>query len=215
MLLAIAFMAHFAYGQFGVIPVPPPDATDTAIFTGKIWNTPTSNGSAADGTLLPTETFDISRMADSAAKRGDWELSLKKTIELINATRNSSYEPDVCRADNYLAASMLCWNTGRLQQADDFLCKSIEYMKNGKDLGRGCEARAVIFLHRMRERKLPNKFTYNDIFYSPGIRNCIMEIPHAVFEKSMADQTRKYDDINKMLDWEIKKIETQRQFNAK
>ena len=183
-----------------VAPAPPPasglDASDT-IIRGQLANMGTvrSSGSAEDGTLSGEEAGKLMNAMYSAIESGNWESALRKTVAYINATRNSSLEADVNRAQNLLYASMLCWNTDRQEKAREFLDKSIRLMRTGENLGGGCEARAVAFKKKMSSGDLPRRFTTKDIMGSPGIQTYIMELPTAKFNKTIRASIARYEAI--------------------
>ncbi len=159
-----------------------------------------SSGSAEEGTLSGAKAGELMNAMFSAIESGDWEAALDKTIDYFNATRNSSLEADVNRAQNLLYASMLSWNTGRREKAREFLDKSIRFMRTGENLGGGCEARAVAFKKKMLSGDLPSRFTAKDIMGNPGLQSYIMELPMAKFNKTIRASIARYEAIGGMAD---------------
>ncbi|MBQ6327621.1 MAG: hypothetical protein IJI35_01285 [Kiritimatiellae bacterium] len=159
-----------------------------------------SPGSAEEGTLSGAKAGELMNAMFSAIESGDWEAALDKTIDYFNATRNSSLEADVNRAQNLLYASMLSWNTGRREKAREFLDKSIRFMRTGENLGGGCEARAVAFKKKMSSGDLPSRFTAKDIMGTPGLQSYIMELPMAKFNKTIRASIARYEAIGGMAD---------------
>ena len=182
-------------------PTPGIDASD-AMIRGQLANMGTvrSSGSAEDGTLSGEEAGKLMNAMYTAIESGNWESALRKTVAYINATRNSSLEPDVNRAQHFLYASMLSWNTDRREKACEFLDKSIRLMRTGENLGGGCEARAVAFKKKMSSGDLPRRFTTKDIMGSPGIQSYIMELPTAKFNKTIRASIARYEAIGGMAD---------------
>ncbi len=184
-------------------PAPSPglDASD-ALMRSQLANlgTARSSGSAEDGTLSGERAGKMMNEMFAAIESGDWEDALDKTIAYVNATRNSSLEADVNRAQNYLYASMLSWNTGRRENAREFLDKSIRLMRTGENLGGGCEVRAVAFRNKMSEGSLPRRFSLNDIMGSVGIHSYIMELPTARFKRTIAASIARSQMIGGMAD---------------
>ena len=183
------------------LPVPGPDASDTMI-RNQLTNigTVNSNGSAEEGTLSGEEAGKMMGAMYSAIASAEWEDALDKTIDYLNATRNSSLEADVNRAQNYLYASMLSWNTDRPEKAREFLDKAIRIMRTGENMGGGCEARAVAFRNKMSGGDLPRRFTTNDIIGTPGIQSYIMELPTAKFNRTINARIARYEAIGGMAD---------------
>lgn len=182
-------------------PTPGLDASDTMI-RNQLSNMGTvrSTGSAEEGTLSGEKAGEMMKAMYSAIESCDWEDALNKTIAYINATRNSSLEADVNRAQNFLYASLLSWNTDRQVKAREFMDKSIRLMRTGENLGGGCEARAVAFKKKMLEGALPRRFTVKDIMGSTGIQSYIMELPNAKFNKTIRASIARYEAIGGMAD---------------
>ena len=159
-----------------------------------------ASGSAEEGTLCGAAAGRKMNAMFSAIESGDWEDALDKTIDYFNATRNSSVEADVNRAQNLLFASMLSWNTGRREKARELLDKSIRFMRTGEHLGGGCEARAVAFKKKMSNGDLPRRFTTKDILGNTGLQSYIMELPMAKFNKTIRASIARYAAIGGMAD---------------
>jgi hypothetical protein len=185
----------------GPIPVPGPDASDM-LMRQQLANLGTVGncGSAEEGTLSGERSGNMLKEMFSAIENEEWEDALRKTVDYINATRNSSLEPDVNRAQNFLYASMLCWNTDRREKAREFLDKSIQFMRTGANLGGGCEVRAEAFRKKMSDGDLPDSFTSRDLLGSAGIQSYIMELPMARFNRTIAATIARYEAIGGMAD---------------
>ncbi len=182
-------------------PAPGPDAFDTMIRNQLVnIGTVRSSGSAEEGTLSGEKAGEMMKAMYSAIESGHWEDALDKTVAYINATRNSSLEADVIRAQNFLYASLLSWNTDRQVKAREFLDKSIRLMRTGENLGGGCEARAVAFKKKMSDGDLPRRFSVKDIMGSPSIQSYIMELPNAKFNKTIRASIARYEAIGGMAD---------------
>ena len=183
------------------VPTPGLDASDTMV-RNQLANigTVSSSGSAEEGTLFGEKAGKMMKDMFAAIESSEWEDALDKTIDYINATRNSSLETDVNRAQNYLYASMLSWNTDRREKALEFLDKSIRLMRTGENLGGKCEARAVAFRKKMSDGDLPRRFTTKDIIGTPGIQSYIMELPTAKFNKTIRASIARYEAIGGMAD---------------
>lgn len=190
------------------------DALDDAIRNPNSWvySPPRSWGSAADGTLSGDAAFKISNAADAYMRSGDWEAALQKQFEYMNATRNS--EIDVNKARGYVTASMLCWNTGRKEQAKDLLSRAISLMRNGQNLGGGCEARAVAFLNKMKAGRLPSCFTNADLQSAGGVQNYVMKMPDARYTAMIERSNARYDAMIAAADSMIKSYELQGNLDA-
>lgn len=189
------------------------DASD-AMFRKQLADIGTVNasGSAEDGTLSGKKAGKMMNDAFTAIGDGEWEDGLDRLIDYINATRNSPLEADLNRAQNYLFASMLCWNIDKSEKAREFLDKSIRLMRNGENLGGGCEVRAVAFREKMLHNRLPRRFTSRDIMGSTGVQSYIMELPTARFKGTLAAMNARYEVIGGMADTQKSMYEAQRRW---
>lgn len=202
-MLGVVLTAVFAASAQFIHTVPGPDPTSIWVrnqLNNMVAGTVSSNGSAEEGTLSGADAGRMMNAMYSAIGSTEWEDALDKTIDYINAVRNSSLEADVNRAQNFLYASMLSWNTDRREKAVEFLDKSIQLMRTGESLGGGCEARAVAFRRKMIDGDLPRRFTSNDIMGTPGIQSYIMEMPKAKFHKTIRASIARYEAIGGMAD---------------
>lgn len=215
-IAAVACASLSAVGQF-FLSVPGPDANDLwrrqqlndmATNSG-MWSPTYSSGSADEGTLFGDAAFRLQREYGEEIEAENWESALEKVVEYYNATRNSSVEADVNRADYLLTAAMLAWNVGRTSKAKSFLDDAIAKMRNGQYLGGDCESRAVTFRSKMRSGDLPRQFTKNDMRGSGGIHDYIMEPVRAKFNGTIDALNRRYDAMNRMLDSQIRSIEAE------
>ena len=99
-------------------------------------------------------------------------------------------------AANYFSLAMLYWNVGQVSNAITAMNNGIYVCRNGEYLGSGCEARAVVFLNKMRQRKLPDYFTYNDTL-TGGVLDYLTEIPHAIFSKNCERDKAKWATLER------------------
>ena len=198
-LVAVAVSAVGAHAQF--MSVPGPDAGDMWM-RSQLMNMGTPSGDTASYGGEPSldDTFAMMNACVAAIDNQNWERALDKIIDYLNATRSSSLEPDVNRAANFLTASMLCWNTDRIGKAKEFLDKAISLMRNGSNLGGGCESRAVAFRRKMNSGDLPSIFSSKDIQGPCGIHSYVMEIPHATSSRNIRATMARYEAIGRMVD---------------
>lgn len=199
-LAAYVFISSPVSAHF-VAPVPGLDASDIRM-RNQLSNIGLfgTSGSADERTLLGDEAFAMQKAAFATIDDGEWETALDKTIEYLNATRNSSIEADVNRASLYLTASMLSWNIGRKSKAKEFLEKSIRLMRTGEHIGGECEIRAVKFLEKVDDDELPSEFTVKDMQSSCGIHGYIMELPYVKFKNNIAALCARYETVGRMAD---------------
>lgn len=132
-----------------------------------------------------------------ATNRGDW--SAAKDAYVWLASRCTS-EPDVNRADNFVAAAMCAWNLNYSSEAEEYLNKAIDKMRYGQYLGGGCEARAVAFRDKMREGKWPSTFTSDDILHSTGIHSFVMQAVKAKFNSAINSSIARSNAMIGMMD---------------
>ena len=176
------------------VSVPPPTAPSSSSEDSESEDSNSSRGSSND----IDESFEAMKAAYAALDRGDWETGLRKMEWL--GDRNSSLEAPINRASYYLTASMCAWNLGRKSSALRLLDRSISIMRNGTNMGGGCEARAVAFRTKMREGGLPSRFTNADMQYDVGIHHFIMEIPNAKWKRNIQCSIARYEAIGGMAD---------------
>ena len=171
------------------VSVPPPPAPSSSSEDLGSEDSGNSGGSSND----IDESFNAMKAAYAALERGDWETGLRKMEWL--GDRNSSLEAPINRASYYLTASMCAWNLGRKSSALRLLDRAISIMRNGANMGGGCEARAVAFRTKMQEGGLPSHFTSADMQYGVGIHDFIMEIPKAKWNRNIQNSIAKYEAI--------------------
>jgi hypothetical protein len=133
----------------------------------------------------------------AAIKRHDWDTALSK-LEWLGGRQ--SFDASVNRASYFLQASMCAWNLSRKTKALDLIDRSISIMRNGENLGNGCEARAVALRAKMRDGDIVGKFSSDDIQSPCGIYKYVMEVPMAQFNGSIRATIARYNALGGMFD---------------
>lgn len=148
---------------------------------------------------------------EQAVQRGNTQEAIRQTINSLNYSGNAS----VNQAGDLIFLSMLCWNIRQKNNAIAAAEKAIQIMRNDRNLGNGCEARARIFLTKMKQNKLPPQFTPRDLLRSSGVFSYIMEIPNALFHKKMAQVTARYEALGAFADSQRKSYQMQGEAQAR
>lgn len=155
---------------------------------------------------------ELTRQENEAAKSGNWELALSyhnQAMQTEMGAGNSAAQ----KAANCLTSFFYLWNLGEYERAHTHLQQCVNTLKSSH-YGNNCEDRAVVFLKRIDEGKVPKsiKFTCMDIGAKNGICNYIMEVPWAMEFKKWNDLKRKYDMMNRILDSQLQtaRLESQR-----
>ncbi len=141
---------------------------------------------------VPTDSYwEYSKKAQNAWKRGHYYVAIKATK---NAIKNNSFD-GVNKASEYVQLAMLQWSVNKKKEAIQSLANAIYIMRNGEYIAKsGCEERAIVFIQKMKQGKLPKRFTYNDTL-NCGVLGYIMEIPYAVSSKNMEAVKQRYEAL--------------------
>lgn len=156
--------------------------------------------------------MELKRLEAEAAKSGNWEVAFDRHSQSMQTEMGRGISV-AAKASNFLRSCLYKWNLEEYEKAQGHLEECVRILKNS-GYGNGCEARAVVFLNKMKNGKVSRgvKFTYTDISLKNGIASYIMEVPWALEFKKWDDIKRRYDTINRILDSQLHsaRLESQR-----
>lgn len=156
--------------------------------------------------------MELNRLEAEAAKSGNWEVAFARHSQAMQTEMGRGISV-AAKASNCLSSCLYKWNLEEYEKAQGHLEECVYILKNS-GYGNGCEARAVVFLNKMKNGKVSRgiKFTYTDISLKNGIASYIMEVPWALEFKKWDDIKRRYDTINRILDSQLHsaRLESQR-----
>ena len=146
------------------------------------------------------------------AQSGDWKAAFEIHSQVIQ-TETAKSQCLVGKAADSLRSFFYKWNLGEYEYAQNLLEQCVNNLRNS-GYGNGCEARALIFLNKIKGGKVSRdvKFTFTDIFHKNGLATYIMELPWALEFKKWEAVKRRYDSINRILDSQLHtaQLESQR-----
>lgn len=170
----------------------------------------TANFLSSLGGMDFNQSVSLSDKRDEAIRRSDWA----KAIEAGRGLVNSSGDTDFNRASHRLCLSMLYWNNGDKASAKSMLESTISLLRNGSQLGGGCEALAVQLLAKMRNDDLPLKFSAKDMIEGGGVLDFVMEMPYAQSMGKLRALKEGYAQEIQRLDSELQTLDLQDRINV-
>ena len=158
-------------------------------------------------TMELAEQFECMKRESAALESGDYKTARYYCERQIKDPVWA--EPEVNTASKYVMLGLLCWCLHEDNEAKRALSRAINILRNGPDLGNGCEARTVVLQRKLY--KLPRRLSAKEI---NKIAVFTMDVARNHWRKKTNQKMAHIQAMTNALDSQTRSLQRQGEFQA-